>query len=155
MTTLVPMSDTDFVAYMGETIPAYAADKVLSGQWAEGESLEQSRRAFSELLPLGLETPDNYFFKLLDGQGRCVGTLWLAEAEQARTRIAYVYDVRIRPECRRQGHAKQALAAAEAEARRLGLAGIGLHVFGHNGAARALYEKLGYRPTNISLFKAL
>ena len=155
MTTLVPMSDTDFVAYMGETIPAYAADKVLSGQWAEDQSLEHSRAAFAELLPLGLETPDNYLFNLLDEQGRTVGTLWLTTTEQARTRIAYVYDVRIRPECRRQGHATHALAEAEAWARNLGLAGIGLHVFGHNGAARALYERLGYQPTNISLFKPL
>jgi len=155
MATLVPMTDADFDAYMAAAIPSYAADKVSSGQWAEDESLEHARMAFWELLPLGRETPDNYLFNVLDDQAKPVGTLWLAATEQARQRVAYVYDLRIRPENRRQGHATRALAAAEAEARRLGLSGIGLHVFGHNGAGRELYEKLGYRPTNISLFKSL
>ena len=45
--------------------------------------------------------------------------------------------------------------AAEAEVRRLGLYGIGLHVFGHNSGARLLYERLGYRTTNINMFKSL
>ncbi len=39
--------------------------------------------------------------------------------------------------------------------RRLGLSGIALHVFGHNAAGRALYDQLGFRPTNISLFKPI
>jgi hypothetical protein len=33
--------------------------------------------------------------------------------------------------------------------------GVGLHVFGHNAGARALYEALGYQPTNINMFKPL
>jgi ribosomal protein S18 acetylase RimI-like enzyme len=37
----------------------------------------------------------------------------------------------------------------------MGLAGIALHVFGHNQSARALYEKLGYAPTNLNLYKPL
>ncbi len=43
----------------------------------------------------------------------------------------------------------------EVEARRLNLEAIRLHVFGHNTAARPLYEKLGYEPTNINMFKSL
>ena len=49
----------------------------------------------------------------------------------------------------------RAFLAVEAEARRLGLAGIGLHVFGHNTGAQALYAKLGYVPTHINLYKPL
>lgn len=30
-----------------------------------------------------------------------------------------------------------------------------LHVFGHNVGAQALYAKLGFRPTNINLFKTV
>ena len=41
----------------------------------------------------------------------------------------------------------------EGEARARGLAGIGLHVFGHNPGARALDEKLGYETTNLHMFK--
>jgi ribosomal protein S18 acetylase RimI-like enzyme len=36
-----------------------------------------------------------------------------------------------------------------------GLAGIALHVFGHNAGAQVLYERLGFKATNINKFKAL
>jgi ribosomal protein S18 acetylase RimI-like enzyme len=40
-------------------------------------------------------------------------------------------------------------------ARRMGAETIRLHVFGHNTAARPLYVKLGYEPTNIVMAKPL
>ena len=52
-------------------------------------------------------------------------------------------------------HAARAFLALEEEVRRRGLSGIALHVFGHNDGARALYDKLGFRPTNISMFKPI
>ena len=155
MAILVPMTDVDFAAFVAAAIPDYAADKVRSGQWAKEEALELSRKALSELLPEGRHTPDNHLFTVVDQQAKPVGTLWIAAREQADRRIAYIYDVRIRPECRGRGHAARALAAAEDEARKMGLCGIGLHVFGHNTGAIALYEKLGYRPTNINMLKPL
>ena len=82
-----------------------------------------------------------------------VGVLWFAVKTRFNARIAYVFDVSIRPERQRQGHALRAFQALDEEVRRLGLAGIALHVFGHNMAARALYEKLGFAATSISLYK--
>ena len=155
MSALVPMKEADFEAFVGEAVPAYAADKVTSGQWTEEQSLELSRKNISELLPLGLRTPDNHLFNILDDQLKPVGTLWLAAKEHGGKHVAYIYDLLIHPEFRRQGHATKCLAAAEAKSRELGLMGIGLHVFGHNPNAIALYEKLGYRTTNINMFKAL
>jgi ribosomal protein S18 acetylase RimI-like enzyme len=152
---LEPMTDADYEAFVVATVPAYAAEKVSSGQWAREQSLALARAALAELLPRGRHTPDHYMFNVLDDHARPVGTLWFAAREQAGKRIAYVYDVHIRPDCRRKGHARGALEAAESEARRLGLSGIGLHVFGHNSAARALYEKLGYQTTNVNMYKPL
>lgn len=43
----------------------------------------------------------------------------------------------------------------ELKAKELRLKEIGLHVFGHNKAARGLYEKLGYVETNIKMEKSL
>jgi ribosomal protein S18 acetylase RimI-like enzyme len=149
------MSEVEFAGFVAAAIPAYAADTVASGQWAAEESLELSRMAFEELLPLGLDTPDSYLFAILDERGNRVGTIWLAAKEQAGKRIAYICDIMIYAEFRRRGHATRALAAIETEARRLGLSGIALHVFGHNLGARALYEAVGYRATNISMFKPL
>ena len=155
MPVLVPMSEAEYEVWLAAAIPAYAADKVAAGQWAKEESLELSRMALLDLLPQGRRTANNYLFNILDEQAGTVGTAWIAAIEQAGRPIAYICDVRVRPECRRKGHATRALAAIEDEARRLGVCGIGLHVFGHNAGAQALYEKLGYRPTNISMFKEL
>jgi ribosomal protein S18 acetylase RimI-like enzyme len=152
---LEPMTDADYEAYAAASAPAYAAEKVTSGQWAQEQSLGLARAELAELLPRGRLTPDNHLFNVLDDRGHRVGSLWMAAREQAGARIAYVYDIQIRPDCRRKGHARRALEAAEDEARRLGLRGIGLHVFGHNAGARALYEKLGYRTTSVTMYKGL
>ena len=69
--------------------------------------------------------------------------------------IAYVYDIVIESSTDVRVTASGALEALEREVVRRGLAGIGLHVFGHNAGARALYEKLGFVTTNVNLFKPL
>jgi ribosomal protein S18 acetylase RimI-like enzyme len=151
----VRMTEPEYFAYVEESIPAYAADKVACGQWSQEESLDLSKKSFDELLPQGRTTPGNHFFTLLDSESVAVGMLWIAVQDRAGQQIAYVYDVNIRPEHRRQGHATRAFAALEDEARALGLSGIALHVFGHNSSAQALYAKLGYHTTNINMFKPL
>lgn len=155
MTVLVPMSEAEFASFVATAVPAYAADKVAAGQWAAEQSHELARKAFAELLPHGPETVDNHLFTVVDDQGQPVGHLWIAAKEHAGRRVAYIYDLHVRPAFRRRGHAARALRAVEEEARRLGLGGIALHVFGHNVGARALYETLGYRPTNINMFKPI
>jgi ribosomal protein S18 acetylase RimI-like enzyme len=155
MSPLRPMMQSEYAQWLVASIPAYAADKVASGQWSQAESLERARREHDELLPQALETPDNHFYAIVDSQAVAVGMLWFAVTTKFNARVAYVYDVSVRPERQREGHAMRAFLALEGEAQRLGLAGIALHVFGHNVAGRALYAKLGYQPTNINLFKPL
>ncbi len=156
MTVLLPMTREDFLAFAAAAIPAYAADKVMSGQWAKDEALDLSRKSLDELLPHGLATSGNYLFTIRDsGQQVSVGTVWFAVEDRAGKRVGYVYDLSIKPEHRRKGHARRALLALEDQARSLGLLGMALHVFGHNTLAQGLYAKLGYRPTNISMFKAI
>lgn len=155
MSTLRPMSDAEYAAWQEQSIKDYAADKVASGQWSESESLELSRKENDELLPQGLQTPDNYFFTIANAQAESVGMLWFAVRTKFNAPIAFVYDVAVWPEHQRQGHASRAFLALEEEVRRRGLGGIALHVFGHNAAAQALYAKLGFQPTNINLFKQL
>ena len=149
------MTHTEYAAWRTEAVPAYAADKVASGQWAEGESLQLSTKEYEELLPQGLETPDNHLYTVLDQEGSPVGMLWFAVQTKFNARIAYVFDVGVHENRQRQGHGSCALVELEGEVQRLGLAGIALHVFGHNTGAQALYAKLGYQPTNISLYKHL
>ena len=153
MPVLRPMTQAEYVEWIKQTIPAYAADKVASGQWSEDESLQLSRKNLEELLPQGLTTPDNFLYTIEDSDSSPVGVLWFAVQTRFNSRVAYVYDVEIWPHQRRKGHAYRAFCALEQEVRRLGLSGIALHVFGHNAEAQSLYAKLGFRPTNINLFK--
>ena len=155
MTALRPMVQSEYAAWLDEAIPEYAADKVASGQWAQEASLELSRKENDELLPQGLETPDNHFYTIVDSESNAVGMLWFAVKTKFNAPVAYVFDISISAERRREGHAYRAFLALEAEVQKLGLSGIALHVFGHNTAAQSLYARLGFRPTNISLFKSV
>ena len=150
------MTDSEFATFVAETVPAYAADKVASGQWASSESIALARGALDELLPQALATPGHFLFTIrADARSSAVGRLWFAVQERAGQRIAYVYELYVDPAHRRSGHAAGALRVLEAQASSLGLAGIALHVFGHNHAAQALYARLGYQPTDINLYKRL
>lgn len=150
-----PLAEAEYAAWMDDVVPGYAADKVASGAWREDEALEKSREEYHALLPQGRVTPDNHLYSIDDDEGRHVGVLWIAVQSRGAERIGYVYDLMVWPAHQRRGHAERAMREAEDEARRLGLVGIALHVFGHNKAARALYEKLGYEPTNLNLYKPL
>jgi RimJ/RimL family protein N-acetyltransferase len=153
VSVLRPMTETEYAAWLEAAIPAYASDKVDSGQWSEEDSLERSQMEFAELLPQGLATPDNFLFTITDLQATAVGVLWFAVRTRFDARVANVFDITVWPERRREGHAFRAFVALEDQVRALGLSGIALHVFGHNKGAQALYAKLGFQPTNISLFK--
>jgi ribosomal protein S18 acetylase RimI-like enzyme len=156
VTVLLAMCDSEYENFIAETVRAYAAEKVAAGQWPQAESLALARQSLSDLLPAGRATLDNHLFTIHESAtSASIGRLWFAAQERAGSRIAYVYDVSVSPEHQRKGHAIRAFHALEAEVVKLGLSGIALHVFGHNLAARALYAKLGYLPTNINMFKAV
>ena len=156
MITLIPMSNLEFQNYCQRAIAEYAHEHVRSGRWSAIEAVEQATREYQQLLPDGPTTPNHYLYTLHDPSTHAhVGMLWFAVREQAGQRSAFIYDVFIDPEFRRQGYATQTLQALENQVRALGLATIGLHVFGHNHEARAMYEKLGYVPTNILMTRFL
>ena len=149
------MTSSEYTEWVEQSIPAYAADKVASGDWAPEDSLDRSRQVYNELLPQGLETPDNFLFSIIDSNYETIGMLWFAVIDKLDAKIAFVYDVSVKPERQREGHATRAFNDLESEVLKRGLSGIALHVFGHNLGARDLYKKLGYEPEHISLFKPL
>ena len=153
MTVIRLLTQMEFLEWLSKAVPTYAAEKVASGAWSDGTALELSRKEHETLLPAGKDTPGHYFYSILDDTGAQVGAIWFAAKDRGSDRVAYVYDVSVWPEHQRRGHAFRAFQAIESEVAQLGLAGIALHVFGHNTAAQALYAKLDYKPTNINLFK--
>jgi len=116
--------------------------------------VERSRQEFVKYLPKGLETPNNDVCTLVDPEsGRGVGMIWYAYQPESTRPYWFIFDFSIDPEQRRHGYASQALTALEQRAREQGIQSIELHVFGHNTAARALYEKMGFEITNINMAK--
>jgi ribosomal protein S18 acetylase RimI-like enzyme len=149
------MTDAEFAAWRPDSIRRYAAEKLRSGAWDEASSLARAEAELSKLLPKGLATVDHHLFTVQDADGRSVGMLWFARVDRAGTPVAYLYELAIWPDHRRQGHAQAAMRAFEQRARDAGCAGVGLHVFGHNLEARQLYAKLGFQDTNVNMYKPL
>ncbi len=156
MLKLVPISDDDFAAWLEQSIVGYAEEKVAAGNWPAEGAAERSRKEFDELLPAGKESPDNRIWSLHDPEiGANVGVLWLAVVGPAAQRKAFIYDFVVFEAYRRRGYGAQALRAIEPEVLALGVDRIGLHVFGHNHGARALYEQAGYEVTNVNMERRL
>jgi RimJ/RimL family protein N-acetyltransferase len=155
MIRLVPMDEADFQAYLAAAIPSYAEEHIAAGRWSREEALNKAEAEYHQLLPEGLATPDQYLYSIEDMAGAKVGMLWFAVERRPAGARAFVYDVEVFEPFRRRGYAEQAFKAMEERVRELGLNTISLHVFGHNHAARALYEKLGYIATNLNMSKTL
>ena len=164
MITLEAISPAEYKTWLTQAIRDYADDKVSSGNWDASEALDRSAAEFHRLLPDGPATPDNFVYSLMtpnantkgsdDTAPVSVGVLWFA-LPPWKPPIAFIYDFLIYEPHRRHGFGEEALRALEEKVKALGLDTIGLHVFAHNTAARALYEKAGYAVTNINMAKKL
>ena len=156
MVELRPMTKAEFADYRAYAARNYADEKVRAGNWSAEEATRLAEETLDMLLPEGVATPEHHLFTIEGDDGTPVGRLWLAERIEANAdRHAFVYEILIFNDYRRQGYGRAAMAAAEAKARELGLDKIKLHVFGHNTAARALYADLGYAETNVMMEKRL
>ena len=154
--TLVPMAEDEFEAYLEWAIPEYAADKVRSGAWTKSEALQRSEEQHRELLPQGLHTPGQFLFSVHDPRlAENVGMVWFALLRDTPGQPAFLYQFLIDEAHRRQGYGLAALRALEAKVQGLGAGALWLHVFGHNVAARALYEKAGYEVLDLVMAKPL
>ena len=155
MITLQSISPAEYKTWLTQAIREYADDKVGAGNWVAAEALDRSAAEFHRLLPDGPATPDNYVYSLAAaGEEAAVGVMWFA-VPPWKPPIAFIYDLLIYEAYRRRGYATLALQALEEKVRGLGLDRIGLHVFAHNPAGRALCEKAGYAVTDINMAKKL
>lgn len=156
MLKLNPMTPESYRRFLDRSIPSYAAEHVRSGRWTAEEANERAAAEFQSLLPDGTATPDNFCFDLHDpGRGQDVGVLWYKLQQRGNERVAFVYEIEIGVDHRRRGYASEAFRLLEQHAAAQGATSIQLHVFGHNHAARALYEGLGFQPVNIVMGKRL
>jgi ribosomal protein S18 acetylase RimI-like enzyme len=157
MIDLVPMTAEAYEDYLEALAPDYAREHVEAGNWPEEGAVERALKEMREqYLPQGVATENNYLFTLLDSDiGEKVGMLWYAILDRDDRRQAFVYDVIVDEAFRRRGYGYQAFQKMETLVKEQGVDMIALHVFGYNVGAQAMYKKLGFEVTDISMKKWL
>ena len=156
MVKLEPMSEEEFVEWRGSHSKDYADEKVKSGAWSPEEAPRLADEEYTRLLPKGLRTADNFLYTSVDdATGEKVGHIWFTKMTYGGQTFAFVYDLIIFDQFRRKGFGEATMRALEEKVREQGLDSIALHVFGHNHAAKALYEKIGYEITDLNMQKKI
>jgi ribosomal protein S18 acetylase RimI-like enzyme len=150
---LKAMSASESAQFIVASREAYLAQRVTAGENPEAAAravAEMSREVFPDDKP----APGHLLFAL-EEDGKRVGTLWIGPGEAERPGEWWIWDIVIDESCRGRGLGRSAMLAAEREASAKGATGLGLTVFGHNPAARHLYESLGYGVVSMRMSKAL
>ncbi|HSH01225.1 MAG TPA: GNAT family N-acetyltransferase [Anaerolineae bacterium] len=154
-THLIPMTQAEFDRYIAENVAGYAQEHTKTGKWTADEAYDKAQEQYKELLPQGLQSPNNYLFTIIDQDEQPIGLLWYHINDTTHEKYAFIYDILIYEHARRQGHAQRAFALLEDRLRQENVKSVRLHVFGHNHNAQKLYTKLGYHMTNIHMRKIL
>lgn len=156
MIELLELPRERFSSYRDDLTRDYARDKVLAGTWSPEEAPRRAAADLDGLLANGTETEGHYLYLLRDrSTTEEVGVVWLAVLDSGVGRSVWIYDIQIHGPFRRMGYGTQALRAVEERAIELGAVNVELHVFGHNPAARSLYEKVGYETTSVVMRRRL
>jgi len=142
--------DRDYVDDLGRRT---LRDNVAAFRTADDDRLEAS---YAEMVDFAFATGS--VLLIADRESRPVGFVLMLDKmpdEVTRTPQGFIAYMAVEPSARRQGVASLLLGAAEEEARRRALPCMGLMVTEDNAAARALYERAGYRTERRLLCKAL
>ena len=152
--SLVELDDAPYRAYRDHLVRDYAAHKVRAGAWYESEAQIRAAKEVDGMLPEGPATQGHFLYSVReDAADAEVGTVWFALRDSGVGRYVWIYDIIINESFRRRGYASRTLELVEARAKELGAKSVELHVFGHNQGAQALYEKVGYSVTSITMAK--
>jgi ribosomal protein S18 acetylase RimI-like enzyme len=151
---LRPMTAEEFGPWRASQIEDYADDILRNGRYAADTAHDRAREAFDRLLTAGLGTTGHAVWIAENPTtGERVGFLWLGPSDEP-TR-AWVYTIEVDEPLRGRGYGRALMLAFEEEARARGYESVGLNVFGHNEAARHLYESLGYAEVARQMAKPL
>ncbi|MGH3479347.1 MAG: GNAT family N-acetyltransferase [Nocardioidaceae bacterium] len=148
------MSSEQYEAWLPSAIEGYAQQTSDSGLMAIEPARESAVKQFASLLPDGVATPGHHLLLAYDGE-QVVGDLWLRIHDEWSARRAFVFNVEVDESQRGRGYGRAIMTAGEDYARQQGVVAMALNVFVQNDVARSLYDKLGYRVTNVNMQKEL
>jgi len=131
------MTTTEFKRYLRLAVPEYARGHVRAGDFDPKKALAKAKAEYAELLPKGVATPGHYLYTIaLAENDKAIGMLWFDLKQRHGKRKAFIFDFRLENAQRGKGLGRQALAALDV-------------------AARALYEKSGFRYSSMHMTKDL
>jgi len=148
------MTDTEFVAFETGLIQDYAQDIARNHKVPLDEARAEAQQQIAGLLPDGSDSRNQQLFTIVpDATQEAAGYLWCqVEAEKQR---AFICEIQIFDRYRSHGYGTAALRELEHRLRTASIRRVGLHVFGDNTRAQALYRQLGYRVTGMEMQKEL
>ncbi|MFI7245039.1 GNAT family N-acetyltransferase [Streptomyces qinglanensis] len=149
-----PLADAEFDAWWEEGAATFVAGLVEQGHSRE-QALARSTAVRRTHLPDGAASA-GAALRVLTCEGTAVGAIWLGFTGLPRSDVhAWVYDVRVLPGRRGEGHGRALMLAAESVCLDAGAECLGLNVFAGNTPARRLYGSLGYRTVERHYLKTL
>lgn len=140
---LAPMTAREFDGFWTRAVETYAEGLLRDGVGSPEQAEFDAEKALRELLPGGMGTEDQYLFTARHGAD-VVGEVWFELRRRPDEIRAFVLDLAVSTRHRRKGHGASIMQSAACHARVLEASSMGLHVFGSNSNAIALYEKLGF-----------
>ena len=156
MVHLRPMTEADFRAYLDFAVEDLAQQHVRAGNWHASEATPRAAALLQQMLLDGRASEGHHLYSVVDEEsGAKVGLIWLMVRYPGPHASLFVCDFWIFEPYRRRGFGTQTLLAVEEKAAGLGIDRIGLHVFAHNHAALALYQRAGYETTGLFMAKNL
>ncbi len=141
------MTEAEYSQFREFSIAEYAKD-LMNGEDLDHESaLKNAEREFSEMLPDGPGTENQFVMMIKDAQsGKEVGWIWYSYEMDEDEKQVFLCDFLIYENDRRKGYASAALAEMERRAKADGCETAALFVWDHNEPGVALYRKCGYTP---------
>jgi ribosomal protein S18 acetylase RimI-like enzyme len=153
--TLREMTADEYGSYAGEVQAAVVRELVAT--MPEDEARASAAGGIAQYLPQGVATPRHTLLIAEDAAGTPVGNAWVGpdphRAEDSDA--AWLYDINVYPQARRNGFGSAILAEVEALVVRDGRTRLGLNVVATNEAAIALYRKSGYAVLTMQMSKPL
>lgn len=148
------MTKDEFGVYKSKLIQSYAETVANNTKRSLEATLIISQQQINGLLKDGVDTKDHYIYNVVAiSSGETVGILWVnVRPEDNR---AFIFDIEMDLQQQGKGFGKATLTELEVLMKEMKVKQIGLNVFADNTTAFKLYEKSGYKVTNMNMQKEL
>jgi len=138
------MTNREFEFFYSWSVEQHVKELTEGLHKSEKDAIKETLSEVSVMLPDGLDTDHNELMTVT-ADGENVGFIWTVYDEFEGRKQSFVCDFAIWEPKRRKGYGSSALSLAEKNAARAGCSEIVLFVRDTNPAARAFYEKCGYK----------